>query len=330
MISRTVEVRIDNRARLMSAVLAATTWPATEHTRHRHRAHVHARNSAKRVQPQSKHPAVVALQTLLDQGTPLEAIYSYALNLSWPEISQKAVPPWSPLHWDEELADFYVKTDLAAWWREEDDIWQQALEHSQKIVVKANVYQFFKPFVGDVSEQLTMMPNASYPSDREIGVRLDNELFCLVPPRIAWGDNEPWPFNEDEAHLYRGIVSEYGRLLMVSYLRQHAATIAPLAEKTLPISDEFRALHPIWSDQFTELFVKGAVALFLEEAVGPQETKAFLLMENRLHGMTILPGVVSVLKRYLSEYKEGRYERFADYLPAFPQALRVAKRVVSL
>ena len=54
---------------------------------------------------------------------------------------------------------------------------------------------------------------------------------------------------------------------MVSYLRQKAAEVAPLASKPLPVEKSFKATHPTWSDQFTELFVSGAVAIFLEETI---------------------------------------------------------------
>jgi hypothetical protein len=330
MTSRAIQVVIDDRARLMSAVLAATNWPEKEQERKRHRAHVHARNTTKRANERPTLPAVHALQTLLDQDTPIEAIYTYALNLSWPDLSLKASFPWAPLHWNEQLGEFYVKTGLAAWWAEQQEVWQLAHEQTQKAIGQTDFYGFFKPFVGDVSEHLVMMPNVSYPSDCEIGVRLDNQLFCIVPPRIAWGDNEPWPFNEDPAHIYRGALTQYGRLVMVSYLRQKAAEIAPLANTPLPVGDNFRKTHPTWGDQFTELFVAGAVAIFLEQTMGPHEAKAYILMENKVHGVTILPGVVSVLRRYLSEQSDGRYAQISEYLPNFATHLRVAKRVISL
>ncbi|MBN1681505.1 MAG: hypothetical protein JW966_14590 [Anaerolineae bacterium] len=327
---RTIEVSIDDRARLMSAVLSATDWPQKEQERRRHRAHVHARYTTRQVQAQTEHPAVRTLQTLLDQNTPLEAIYTYALSLSWPDLTLTGHLPWAPSYWNEQLGDFFQKTELAGWWAEDEKVWGRAREQAQKVISTADIYTFLKPFIGDITEQLVFMPNVSYPSDCEIGVRLDSQLTCVAPPRIAWGDNEPWPFDEDAAHVFRGALSEYGRLLMVSYLRQNAAEVAPIASKPLPVNDQFIKTHPTWGDQFTTLFVSGAVALFLEEAISKKEAQAYILMENRIHGVTVLPGVVSVLKRYLSEYGEGRYERFADFLPNFPKHLRVAKTIVSL
>jgi hypothetical protein len=330
MTSETLQIQIDDRVRLMSAVLSATHWPEAEQARKRHRAHVHARSTTKRVASFTNHPAVHTLQTLLDQNTPFEAIYTYALNLSWPNLTPKDALPWAPLHWNDQLRDFYEQASLAIWWDEEKETWQRAKDQTEKVIGGADLYSFFAPFTGAITEQLILMPNVSYPSDQEIGVRLDGALFCIVPPRIAWGDNEPWPFDEDAAHIFRGLVTEYGRLLMVSYLRQKAADVAPLANSPLPVNKAFLENHPTWGDQFTGLFVAGAVAIFLEQTLGLKEAESYILMENRLHGLTILPGVVSVLKRYLSEYHDGKFHQFSEYLPNFPKHLRVAKRVVSL
>jgi hypothetical protein len=328
--SRMIQIVIDDRVRLMSAALSLTNWPAREQERKRHRAHVHARNTAKRVMEFANMPVMHSLQTLLDQNTPLEALYTYALNLSWPDLTPTIPLPWAPLHWNEQFGDFYVKAGLADWWAEQEEAWQLAYEQTERAIGETDFYGFFEPFVGEISEQLTLMPNISYPSDCEIGVRLDEELFCVVPPRIAWGDNEPWPFDDDPAHVYRGTLAQYGRLVMVSYLRQKAAEVAPLANAPLPVGENYRKTHPTWGDQFTDLFVAGAVAIFLEQTIGPHEAKAYILMENKVHGVTILPGVVSVLKRYLAEQEEGRYEQLSDYLPNFSKHLRVAKRVISL
>lgn len=330
MAERTLNILIDDRVRLLSAVLAATRWPEMEQNRKRHRAHAHARSLTRYVSAHVDHPALHTLQALLDQNTPLEALFTCALNLSWPDLELRTPPPWLPLHWADELADFYVQASLADWWAIERDEWENALDQTRKAVSFADLHEFFRPFVGDISDAFVVMPNVAYPTDREVGVRLDGQLFCAVPPRIAWGDNAPWPFDEDPGHLFRGIVTEFGRLLMVSYLRHKAAAVAPLMETELPVGQKFRETHPSWSDQLTGLFVAGSVAIFLEQALGTREAESYILMENKLHGLTVLPGVVAVLKRYLTEYHEGRYTQFAEYLPNFAKHLRVAKRVVSL
>ncbi len=318
-------VTVDDRARLISAVLSVTDWPALEQVRRRHRAHTHARSTAKWVQRFANHPAVHSLQTLLDQNTPLEAVYTYALHLSWPQMRMETVLPWAPPYWDEQLQDFYAQAELETLWQEEALPWERAQEEAQQVIAGVDFRRFLAPFFGNIQERFVLMPNISYPTDTEVGVRLDDTLFCLAPPRIAWGENEPWPFDDDAAHILRGALMRYAQLLITAYLRLNAAAIAPSTTTPLPVSDAFRRTYPTWSNQFTALFVGGAVTLFLEETFGAQEAKAYVLMEKRTNGLDILPSVVDVLKRYLEEREEGRYHQLVDYLPTFGKHLRIAQ-----
>lgn len=330
MTQRPVHIRVDDRVRLMSAVLAATKWPEREQQMQRHRAHAHARNTTKRIERHKHHPAIEATQVLLDKGAPLEALYTYALKLTWPEMEDPYAPRWVPPKWNEQLKNFYQVAELEAWWKEEDEAWQKARSEAEKLISKVNFYTFLQPFVGEVVEQLVFVANVSYPSTRSVGVRIGGELMSITPPRIAWGDNAPWPFDEDAGHLYTHALGDYARLLMLSYLRQNADRVAAAAQKPLPVTDEFKEKYVTWGDQFTELFVIGAVALFLEQAVNPQEAKAFILMQDKAKGVKIIPGLVSVLRRYLNEFADGKYESLINYLPNFPGHLRVAKSISSL
>jgi len=329
MTSRTVQVTIDNRVRLMSAVLSATSWPDIEQRQHRHRAHVHARVTARRVADLAGHPAARTLQALLDAGTSLERLYTYALNLSWPDLRLAGEFAWAPAGWNDDLRDFCVQAGLVAWWAEEDALWQRAAEQMARVLPAADLRAFFEPFVGPVRQALAVMPNISFPSDTEIGVRLPGTLVCIMPPRIAWGDNEPWPFDDDPATIFRGLVAAYGRLLVRAYLREHAAELAPAARVPLPVDPAFAAQVPSWHEQFIRLFVMGAAAIFLEAAINRQEAEAYILVESKVHGATMLPGVVSVLRQYLAGYGEGRYAGLSEFLPGFAQQLRAAKDMMA-
>lgn len=330
MSDKKLQVRIDDRARLMSAVLAATNLPEMAQEQKKHRPHAHARNTTKHITSYNHHPAVASAQALLNKNAPLEALYTYVLKLSWPDLDDIHTPPWVPENWNLQMREFYEVTGLAEWWREDNDAWQKSVQDSQKLLQKVNFYEFLHPFLGEMVEDLIFMPNISYPSTRSVGVRIGSELICIVPPRIAWGDNPPWPFDEDAGHLYAEALTVYARLLMLSYLRQHAKEVAPVAHKPLPVGQQFKDHHPTWGDQFTELFAVGAVALFLEQAVSKQEAQAFVLLQEKMQGLKVLPGVVSVIRRYLSEYADGSYDAFIRYLPNFPGHLRVAKTIAKL
>lgn len=327
-----VSVRLDDRIRLMSAALAATDWPAQAQQRRPHGTHAHARATVRFLADHRAHPAVLGLQGLLDQGAPLEAVFTYALGLSWPALEPLAgaEPAWVPPRWSAQLKAFYEQTGLAAWWQSEDAPWQRAQAQAQRVFARAAFRPFLLRFVEAVPSQLTFIPSVSYPADQEIGVRLADELVCIVPPRLAWGDSPPWPFDEDPTHVYRAALGQYGRLLLLGYLRAHSDRLAAVTAAPLPVSDQFRALHPSWEDQFVALFIAAAVAIYLEDYVSQKEADAYVLMARKAQGMTILPGMISVLRRYLQEREAGRYQTLLDFLPVFPKQLRVAKRLVSL
>ncbi len=330
MAEKKAQIWIDNRARLMSAVLGVTDWPERAQQRKGHRAHSHARATSKWLAPYTSHPAIQGAQNLLNQNAPLEAFYSYAFRLNLDDFSIQNPPPWSPPQWNEQLGDLFHHSQLDQLWAQDQSAWERAEVETFDILAECDFYGFLEPFLGKIEEQLIYMPNISYPSDLTVGVRVGKDLICIAPPRIAWGDNEPWPFDEDPAHIYTTAISEYSRLLILAYLRQHAEIVQPITQKALPVDDHFRQTYPAWGDQFIQLFLAGCVAIFLEQHVSPQEAKSFILMERKLKGINILPAVISVLERYLKERGEGKFNELIDFLPFFPGHLKIANRVSSL
>ena len=330
--SSDVIVRLDDRIRLMSALLAATHWPDKSQARQPHGTHLHARATRKFLSDHLQHPAVQSMQHLRDQGAPLEAMYTFALMLNWPglKLDSDQQPGWVPTNWVRDIQDFYTTSNLVQWWRREDVLWQKSLEESQRMFKGVAFKPFLESFLGDIAEELVFVPNISYPSDQEIGIRIGRELVCIAPPRLAWGDSPPWPFDEDPAHVYRAALSQYGRLRLMAYLRANPPKLADVTKTPLPVGDQLPALHPTWEEQFTTLFVSAAVAIYLEDHVSQAEAKAYVLMARKAQGLTILPGTISVLRRYLSERESGRYQNLLDFLPVFPKQLRVAKRIVTL
>jgi hypothetical protein len=322
-----ITVKLDDRVRLLSAVLAASRYPEQAQQRRPHGTHAHARATRKLLAPLQDHAAVQMTQTLLDQGAPLEALFTLVMAAHFPDMKVERPPRWLPNGWSDAMADFYTRANLAQWWREEDDAWQKPREDAARILEKAVFKPFLKPFVGEVTENFVFIPNISYPTDHEMGLRLVRDLVALIPPRLAWGDSPPWPYHEDPTHVYRAALAQYGYMLMMTYLRAHAAQVAEAAQTPLPVSDQFGLT---WQEQFTSLFVAGAVAIYLEDHVSKAEADAYMLMERKVRGMTILPGVVSVLRRYLSELEAKRYQNLIDFLPVFPKQLRVAKKIVTL
>ncbi len=327
---RQVTVRVDNRVRLLSAVLAATNYPDKSQERKKHGTHLHARGTRKVVAEFGHHPAVQAMQILLDQNLPLASMYSYVLRLTWPGLATDDMPRWVPPHWNEQLKHFYEVAELSEWWATENDHWKLTLRHLTEAFDKVDLYAFLEPFVGPIVESLVFIPNIGYPSDQNIGLRVGGELVAIMPPPMAWGDSPPWPYKDDEALAYRTALSEYGGILMDAYMRQHEDIIKVLAEKPLPVNEKYVVLHPTWQDQFLGLFKAALIHLFLEDAVSSLEAKSFMQYMQKVENVAVLPGIVSIFRRYLDEYKAGHYTDFADFLPSFPKQLRVAKTIAAL
>lgn len=330
-----VRVLIDDRIRLLSAALAATNFPQMAQNRKRHHAHAHARATVKYLSDNGHkdHPAISALQGMLDQGISLEQLFSCVMDWHFPGLAANALPAWMPENWNQHLWDFYETSQLADYWRtpQNQKAWNDAIVQAERIFANVHFAEFLKPFVGEVTQELVFVPNISYPADNEIGARANGRLFSIVPPPLAWGESPPWPYDEETniTHSYRAALSQYSRLLLTDYLLQHSEKLPEITQKELPITDQMKALYPSWEEQFIVLFNSAAVAIYLEDYVSKTEANGFVLMEKRTHGMSILPGTISVLRRYLQEYGH-RFQGLIDFLPVFPAQLRVAKKIVSM
>ena len=330
--ARQVTVRLDDRVRLISAVLAATNYPDKSQERRKHGTHAHARATRKWLIDFTSHPAVHAAQVLLDHNMPLNALFSYALRLSFPALEADLPQPrWIPPRWHEHLRHFYEQTRLAEWWASEAPHWQTAVRHLRETFASVDLHAFLEPFVGRVAESLTFMPNICYPSDQTLGLQVGGELIVIMPPPIAWGDSAPWPYKDDPALAYRSALAEYGALLMSAYLQQHADVVATISDRPLPIVEErYAARYPSWHRQFIGIFVASITALFLEDSVSALEAKSFTQYMQKVEHLAGLPTAVSVMRRYLEDYHNGRYTSFAEFMPKLPSLLKVGKTISAL
>ncbi|HRF98082.1 MAG TPA: hypothetical protein PLZ51_22905, partial [Aggregatilineales bacterium] len=240
-------------------------------------------------------------------------------------------PAWLPAGYVAHLRDFYAISELPAFWVKEQILWDKALLQSQKIFVKMSLRNFLKPFLGETTEKLVFMPNLGYPSDYDIGCRVGDELWCIAPPPLAWGDSPPWPYDEPSqiTYSYRAGIMVLGRLMLKPYLWSKPDHLAEVMKTDLPVPDHFKAQYPTWEEQFTALFLSAMVAMYLEDHVDEREYKAYMIMEKKARKMDILPGTVSVLRRFMQEKDTNeKYRNLLEFLPIFPKQLRVAQKIV--
>ncbi len=327
-VSSDITVKIDDRVRLLSSLLAATRFPEDEWKRNPHGSHLHARATRKRLAQFTEHPSVAMLQAQLEQQISLESLFTAFLNLELADFSFHDASIF-PADFDKQLQAFFTDAGLQAWWESEHD-WRQGADDMNRLLNGMALKDFFRPFFGEIPETLVLMPNILYPSDQEITLRFEDQLIVIVPPRVAWGESPPWPYGEDPAHVYRAAIQNFGIVLMHEYLGKHAEALAQAAQTPLPLNDAIKALYPTWEAQFTVLFCAAAVALYLEDHVNVREANAFALMERKTRGIDILPAAISVLRRYRGDLATGKYRELADFLPMFPKQLKLATRIKAL
>ena len=319
-----VLVEVDDRARLIGALLAATRYPELAQARKKHGVHAHARATRKRLAPLTTHPAAQAADALLAQDMSAESLFALAFTLN-PSTLRPAVPlAGLPPALANGLPDFARQADLAAWWQDEAEPWDRARSESEHALAGAQIGPFLAAFFGPTAARLIVMPNIGYPEDAEIALAAEGALIAIIPPRPAWGDSPPWPFDEDPAYLLRAALVGYSRLRLTDALLANADLIAEVMAEPLPVSDAFRDLYPAWTDQFAQVFSGALAAIYLDEHVSSQEASAYLLMEKRLRGLDILPAAVSVLRGYRGQKGAGSPLALERFLPRFPALLRQA------
>lgn len=327
-----VQVRIDDRVRLMGAVLAMTSYPNDIQEIRPHGTHIHARNTRRTLGDMSADPAVMQVQQLLDAKTPIETLFTLAMHLH-PETFEvvRPLPGWVPGDWAANLKDFHKKAHLGIWFTKERAAWEKAESEAVRAFSKVAFKTILGQFFDTVPSSLVFIPTLLYPSEREVTLLWDNELICIAPPPLAWGDNPPWPY-DDPAMLYytlRNALGGFGKLLLDRAIDANPSAIEEAAAQALPVNEQFRMAFPAWRDQFRELFANALTALYLEDYVNEREYRAFVLIEQRMRGMNILPGTVSVMRRYMQE-RGNKFQSISDWVRVFPKQLRVAKRLVSI
>jgi len=323
-----ITVEVDNRVRLMSALLALTTWPEQEQAFKPHGVHAHARRTREALAEFEYHPAVISMQEVLETDHPLSEIFSYSSYLSLPGLRlQGHAPQWSPTDWHILIRDFAIRSHVNDVWERDHAAWDSAAEESRRALEPGDPREMLARFFGPLNVDLIFMPNISYPTADSLGFRDKRRLIAVVPPPIAWGTNPPWPYDDNPADTPRDAFSTYARTLLREMLDAHPEEAEAARKVKLPVPNIFMSRHPGWFDQFAVLFVSGLTAIYLREVFGEVESKAYIMMVHKAHGFEALPSVIDVLENYLQLQAEGKYSTFIEYLPIFTKSLRVAENL---
>ncbi len=269
------QVQVDDRARLVTAVLAASDWPAIEQTQLPHATHAQAKLTRQFVEPFRGHPAVAGINQAWLNGVELDEMFSAALRCRWPDFT-----PVEPLprvlqidSWVASLADFAAASNIAAaFWPEHEAAWHTAVTELRAIFQDNRLLRFLGQMRGRPIEQaIVIMPNLVYPALSPVLASARNSLALLLPPPKAVGESPPWPYSEGA-----GWVTAVTCRQLAAYL---------LADKLAELNREQR-----------ELLIHAVTALCLEQTLDEFEGRAYLLRASKEQNLPELPALVEKLR----------------------------------
>ncbi|MEJ2749789.1 MAG: hypothetical protein P8183_18055, partial [Anaerolineae bacterium] len=258
-----LNVVIDERARLVTAVLAASQWPEMEQEQATHAVHPHSKQVRQQVRPLADHPAVTQLNAGLDGKRPLTDFFTAAL---YPEAKPELA------EWTAVLPDFAVQTKLADFWATHTEPWEEARAGLEAIFAQSQIMTFLGRLLGHpVPKDVAVMPTVTYPMLNPVLAETNETVYFILPPAKAWGESPPWPHGEDPGWAVAQTCWHLARHFL-------AGTLAGLDE-----TGQALLLH-------------AAVTLCLETDFDEAEAMAYLVRSKKEHSLPRLPLVVEELR----------------------------------
>jgi hypothetical protein len=271
-----LKVVIDERARLVTAVLAASRWPEIEQEQAPHAVHAHSKQVRQQVRPLAAHPAALQLNIGLDGGRPLADFFTAALRSHWPNFTPAETLPEGLADWTATLPGFAAQAGLPDFWTAHAAPWEEARAGLAAIFAQSQIMSFLGHLLGQsVPKDVAVMPTITYPMLNPVLAETAVTLYFILPPAKAWGESPPWPHGEDPGWAIAQTCWHLANYFL-------AGTLAGLDE-----AGQALLLH-------------AAVTLCLEADFDEAEAMAYLVRSKKEHKLPRLPLVVEQLRDYLA------------------------------
>jgi hypothetical protein len=273
-------VKVDDRLRLVTAVLAASQWPDEEQAQLTHAVHPHAKQTRHYMIPFSDHPAVRNTNRALANDVTLTDLFSAALRCRWPKFTPaEPLPEVSDIEtWVAALADFAADTAVVTdFWPQHKKSWQEAVKALKAILKGNHLLDFLEALQGNpLPQNIIVMPNLVYPALSPVVATAKKTTGLLLPPPKAVGESPPWPYSDGP-----GWVVATTCFHLVSHL--FAGLLAPLDE----------------TQQAT--IKRAATTLCLAEVFDEFEAQAYLVRIKKEYNLPDLPDVVEKMRANLQK-----------------------------
>jgi hypothetical protein len=276
-----ITILIDDRARLVTAVLAASHWPQIEQAQLTHAVHPHAKQTQQFVQRAADHRAVTAVNNALAANTPLSHFFSAVLRTSWGSFIVREPLPASDTFntaaWLKTLPDFGEKSGLSVFWAAHQAPWLEGITRLKSIFHDTPLPRFLVQLRHQsLNQRIAIMPNIVYPALQPVLGETAETIYLLLPPPKAVGQSPPWPYDEDPGW----VLERACHALMDHYMAD--------------ILSQFNANQE-------QLLKYAAATLFLEEAIDETEATGYLIRIQKQHNLPRLPLAVAELRHWLEQ-----------------------------
>jgi hypothetical protein len=204
----TLQVGLNSRARLFTAVLAASDWPAREQARKPHKVHAQAKKVRDWVAPQRQHIAVQQVNAALADGHSPAALLQAALMEEWPDL--------------DDFARAAALDD--AFWSAQEPVWQEAVADLQTVFQSVALVPFLRALaLPGTPAQFRLLPNLFFPALTPLPTAVNDEWALLLPPPQAWGTSPPWPYAEDPGWVVGVVCAAFVNRLLAAQAPAYTA-----------------------------------------------------------------------------------------------------------
>lgn len=83
----------------------------------------------------------------------------------------------------------------------------------------------------------------------------------------------------------------------------------------------FPKMYLTWEEQFDEIFIRAATALYCEQLEGEASARTMLDKEKEKFGIDVIDHMFWCLREYLSARRRGEYHSLSEYLPVLAEEL---------
>jgi hypothetical protein len=269
-------VVIDERVRLVTAVLAASHWPEMEQAQTTHAVHPHSKQVKQWVRPFQNHRAVQRVNDSFGANVGLDSLFTAVLRCGWSDKINITAPPEGAQDWIKSLADFAVQSQMLDFWADHAQPWEEARTGLDVIFSRSQIISFLGQLLGQtVAKNVAVMPTVTYPMLNPVLAETDDTVFFILPPAKAWGESPPWPHGEDPGWV--------------------------IAQTCWHLANHFLADTLGELDEINQaLLLHAAVTLCLEADFDEAEAMAYLVRSKKEHNLPRLPLVVEQLRDYLA------------------------------